>query len=272
MARLCCLLICCSLPFSAAAKDQLNWAINAAPPFHITEGPLKQRGLCDALVRSVRRQLPDIAQPQQIIPQPRIHQLLNEDQQLCFPCMIHQDKATKTAVFTKPTHYYPPQGILTRKALADFLRQQFGSPVSLAAVLKSNSFKLGLAAGRRYGSLQPLLEQYAQDPWIRSGDGSMVALLQMIQSGKLDYSLDYPMVLRYLQQTAPQMAQGLVYLPIAELRQPVAGAIGCANSEWGQQKVRLINQVLQKVKQDPDFTEAQKLWLAPSAPTAAIEH
>lgn len=49
-------------------------------------------------------------------------------------------------------------------------------------------------------------------------------------------------------------------MPLAELTQPFAGAVGCSNSRWGQQQVELINTILPKVKADPEFRKSLELW------------
>lgn len=245
------------------AKPQLNWATNAAPPFHIVGGPLDQQGFCDQLLNSIRKQLAETKHQILLMPQTRIHQALNNSEPLCFPCMIHRAQPTKTAVFSTPTHWYRPQGVITRKALANHFSEQFGSPLVLAHLLQNQTFKLGLAAGRRYGELESVLEPYRQNGLVRSGDDGPIALLKMIQSGRIDFTLDYDIILTYLNKTAPEQAKGLVYVPLAELPQPIAGAVGCSNSDWGRQQVELINTVLPKVKADPSFKKSLELWFDP---------
>lgn len=243
-----------------STKPLLSWAINTAPPFHIVGGTFDQQGICDALLRSIKKQLPGLTHQILVMPQTRIHQALNNKEPLCFPCMIHRTQATETAVFSLPTHGYRPQGVITRKALAHHFSQQFGSPLVLAHLLADKTFKLGLAAGRRYGELEAVLEPYRKKALVRSGDDSPVALLNMIQSGRIDFTLDYDIILTYLNKTAPEQAKGLVHVPLAELTKPIAGAVGCSNSDWGRQQVELINTVLPKVKTDPEFKKSLKLW------------
>jgi uncharacterized protein (TIGR02285 family) len=245
---------------ASTAKPLLSWAINTAPPFHIVGGPFDQQGLCDQLLRSIQKQLPETEHQLLLMPQTRIHQALNKREKLCFPCMIHRSQPTKTAVFSTPTHWYRPQGVITREALAHHLTQKFGSPISLEKLLEVQTFKLGLAAGRRYGELEPLLELHRKNGVIRSGDDSPVALLKMIQSGRIDFMLDYDIILTYMNKTAPEQAKGLVYVPIAELSQPIAGAVGCSNSDWGRQQIELINTVITKVQADPNFRQSLELW------------
>lgn len=242
------------------AKTTLNWAINTAPPFHVVGGPFDQQGLCDQLLNSIQQQLPDTEHQIALMPQPRIHQAMNQKQQLCFPCMIHRSKPTATAVFSQPTHWYRPAGLITRQALAQHLTGQFGRPLQLEALLKTQSYKLGLAAGRKYGELEPLLEPYRHDSLIRSGDDGPVALLKMIQSGRIDFTLDYDIILTYLNKTEPNQAKGLVYVPLIELQEPIAGAVGCSNSDWGRQHIELINSVIPKVQADPNFRGSLELW------------
>lgn len=245
------------------AKPLLSWATNTAPPFHIVGGPFNQQGICDELLKSIKKQLPGLNHQILLMPQTRIHQALNNKEPLCFPCMIHRAKPTETAVFSQPTHWYRPQGVITRKALANHFIQQFGSPLVLARLLEARTFKMGLAAGRKYGDLEPLLEPYRKTALARSGDESSVALLKMIQSGRIDFTLDYDIILTYLNKTAPEQAKGLVYVPMAELPRPIAGAVGCSNSDWGRQQVELINTVLPKVKADPSFKKSIELWFDP---------
>lgn len=246
-----------------SAKPLLSWATNTAPPFHIVGGPFDQQGICDQLLNSIQKQLPETEHQILLMPQTRIHQALNNKEPLCFPCMIHRAQPTKTAVFSTPTHWYRPQGVITRKALANHFIQQFGNPLVLARLLEARTFKMGLAAGRKYGELETLLEPYRKTALTRSGDESSVALLKMIQSGRIDFTLDYDIILTYLNKTAPEQAKGLVYVPMAELPLPIAGAVGCSNSDWGRQQVELINTVLPKVKADPSFKKSLELWFDP---------
>lgn len=248
------------LSHANTGKAVLNWAINPAPPFHVVGGPFHQQGLCDQLLQSIKTQLPELQHRVALMPQTRIHQSLTKDEALCFPCMIHQNQPTASAIFSQPTHWYRPQGVITRKELAQHLTAEFGSPLALAPLLASKTYSLGLAAGRRYGAIEPLLEPYRQSGVIRSGDDGPVALLKMIQSGRIDFTLDYDIILTYLKKTSPEQAKGLVHLAIAELPTPIPGAVGCSNSEWGKQQISLINAVLGKVQQDPAFTRSLELW------------
>ncbi|WP_205733379.1 hypothetical protein, partial [Enterobacter hormaechei] len=58
---------------------------------------------------------------------------------------------------------------------------------------------------------ESVLAPYRERSLVRSGDDGPVALLNMIQSGRIDFTLDYDIILTYLTKTAPEQAKGLVY-------------------------------------------------------------
>ncbi|KKO46736.1 hypothetical protein WG68_04720 [Arsukibacterium ikkense] len=235
---------------------RINWAINDAPPFHVLHGEYQRQGVCDVLIKVVHRYLPELRPRYLEMPQTRISQAMDNKEPVCFPCMIYQPEAAKRAIYSQPTHLYYPHQIITNNTTAKTLRALYGEPISLDKLLDDPRFRLGYPAGRRYGVLQPLLNEH--DPYLaRSGPDGAVAILNMISSGRLDYTIDYPMVANYFQQLYNRNMETLI---IAENQQPVAGAIGCANNAWGKQQIAAINQVMPDIRRDPEFLEVLKLW------------
>ncbi len=240
-----------------ANHGRLNWAINDAPPFHVLHGEYQRQGVCDVLIKVLHRYLPD-RQPRYLeMPQPRSAQALDNKEPVCFPCMIYKPEGEERAIYSKPTHLYYPHQIITNDSTAKALRALYGEPISLDKLLNDSRFRLGYPTGRRYGVLQPLLNEHA--PYLaRSGPGGAIAILHMISSGRLDYTIDYPMIAKYFQQL---YNRDMVTLAIAENhQQPVAGAIGCANNAWGRQRIAEINQKMPQIRRDPEFLEVLKLW------------
>ncbi|WP_213994918.1 hypothetical protein [Arsukibacterium sp.] len=235
----------------------IHWAINDAPPFHVLHGEYQRQGICDVLTRVVHRYLPEQQASYLQMPQPRIAQALDNQEPVCFPCMIYKPAGEPRALYSLPTHVYYPHHIITSEATAKTLRALYGEPVSLAKLLDDPRFRLGYPVGRRYGVLQPLLNDH--DPYLaRAGTGGAVAILHMISSGRLDYTIDYPIVANYFQLL---YNRSMVTLEITENnQQPVAGAIGCANTDWGKSKITEINKVIKKIRTDPELSEVLQLW------------
>jgi uncharacterized protein (TIGR02285 family) len=241
----------------AADDNRLNWAMNDAPPFHILHGEYQRQGVCDVLIKVVHRYLSEMRPRYLVMPQPRIAQSLDNKEPVCFPCMIYKPEGEERAIYSKPTHVYYPHQIITNATTAKTLKALYGEPIPLEKLLNDSRFRLGYPAGRRYGVLQPLLNEH--DPYLaRSGPGGTVAILHMISSGRLDYTIDYPMIANYFQQLYSRNMETIAILE--NHHQPVAGAIGCANNAWGKQQISRINQVMSEIRNDPEFMEVIKLW------------
>lgn len=254
------------LPFWGSTRDNdiksIQWAINDAPPFHIIDGPYQGLGICDVLIDAVHRALPDVRRNVWLMPQPRISAALEDGIGLCFPCMIYKGTHDKVAFYSMPTHMYQPHHVITTAEKASMLSQKFGEPLPFAKLIADDAYRFGYPAGRRYSVLQPLIEQFP--PFLaRPGSGGAMAILQMIKADRLDYTLDYPVVANYFQQSGKGH---LITLPLQEnADQHVAGAVGCARTSWGTAVLHKINSVMPQVRQDPAFIQVLTLWAGADA-------
>lgn len=241
--------------------DEIIWAINPAPPFHIFQDPYAQNGVCDVLVDVVQDKLTAVKHSQQIMPHARISNLLEQNKNMCFPCMIYKPLDETKAVYTRPTHFYRPHGIITNQRIGAELKERFGEPLSLEAVFNSGDYRFGQPSGRQYGDLQAMVRAYTDKAPRHvqiSGDSNNVSLLSMIYSERLDFTIDYRMMKRYFEMT---QNESLMFIEIAENQnQSVLGSIGCTSNAWGRAAVAEINRVIDDVRADPEFRDALKLW------------
>lgn len=245
-----------------SSLETIQWAVNDAPPFHVIDGPYQGLGICDVLIDAIHRALPDLRSSVWLMPQPRISAALGDGINLCFPCMIYKGSHDSQAYFSLPSHIYEPHQLITTKSKAAEISNRYGEPLAFEALLRDKQFRFGYPAGRRYGILQPLLEKYPP-ALARAGTGGAIAIMQMIKANRLDYTLDYAVVANYFQKTG----QGeLAKLALQEnLEQPVAGAVGCARTDWGVSVLTEINKVMPEVRQDPAFIRVLELWAGDDA-------
>lgn len=243
------------------SRPVIVWGVNSGPPFHIFTGPYQQQGICDVLINAVHRQLPQYRKKIVVMPQPRISEALKDREQLCFPCMIHPMQASDRASFSLPTHSYRPHQIITTKKIAMQMQQRYPLPIPLELLLNDPDFQFGYPKGRRFGSLQPLIERSAvnRPPFTRSGDEGVAAILDMIIAGRLDYTLDYAMASHYGELLHPNVE--FVLLPIAENQHKVVfGGIGCGTNAWSALLISDINKKIDNIRQDPEFLKVLKKW------------
>lgn len=252
-------------PYASPQSHKVTWAINDGPPFHILDGDYKSQGFCDVLVKEMIRSMPDSDHEVLTIPSARIARLREKQAPVCFPCMIKRANTPVTR-YSKATLYYQPHQLIVNASSARVIRQRFGEPVDFAALLQDNSLQFGRPLGRSYGeTLQPLLDRYSHGQSNhRALSGKATLALNMVTLGRLDYTLDYPVIGRYFELTEKST---LSYLPIAQNQHsPITGAIGCSNTEWGEETVDRIDSALAKVLKSENYISSLGFWFAEDDP------
>lgn len=237
----------------------LPWVINTAPPFHIVSGQFRNEGICDVLMDVIDENLPQYSTSRTVYPQTRITQQFDERNQ-CFPCMIYRPESG-IAVFTQPSHFYFPHGVITTKANAVAMKARYGDPIALSELIADDAWRFGYPAGRRYPALQDILESQSAVGGYRlvhTGENATLAILEMIKSNRIDYTIDY----QILHQV--DIESGGVQLEFIEIKETagtyVLGAVGCTNNEWGQQITAAINAEIDQIRRDPRFLSNLERW------------
>lgn len=197
---------------------------------------------------------------------------MKREQNLCFPCLIKRSSYNPEYYFTDTINLYAPHGIITRKDVAQRLIEQFGNPVSLEQVASRTKLRFAQPSGRKYGDIQPILETHLRDTDRHKnvfGTNAAYNLLSMIASNRVDYTVDYPMMIRFYQQLGPQSDKDsdLAFIPISEYQQePIIGAIGCARNTWGKRAIDAINSVLPAIVTSDTLNQSLDFWLGMERP------
>ncbi|WP_258240611.1 hypothetical protein [Pseudidiomarina homiensis] len=247
---------------ASATKDSIVWGVNNAPPFHITDGYYANQGVCDVMIDAFQRALPDVEQRIEYYPQGRIAAQIRQGENLCFPCMIRNVSPAEIVTYSDRVLEYPAHGIITRPELAKEFTKQFGNPVDLVELLKQRNYRFAQPMGRRYGDLQPYIERFLLNTEHFSevsGKDANANILAMVNARRVDFVIDYPMLLNYHNQVLPI---DLVFIPILQNQAThVEGAVGCPPTAWGKRAIELINQAIPQVRQDDAFQAAKDRWL-----------
>lgn len=250
----------------------LIFGVNASPPFHMVEGEEANNGFCDVLIKAIRTELPDTPQVIRKMPHGRIQTIMKREGSMCFPCMINRTAYNPHYYFSKTTHLYAPHGIITRSSLASDITQKYGSPVSLEKLLQNSELRFAQPLGRRYGDIQHLLDEYLIGTKYHkqiSGEFALYNLLAMILINRVDYTIDYEMMIHSYQRNAEKQEtnENLIFIPIKEYQgKVIRGAVGCSNNEWGKKAIERINQAVPKVRKNNDFQQSLNYWLGDKRP------
>ncbi|RUO77447.1 hypothetical protein [Idiomarina seosinensis] len=158
--------------------------------------------------------------------------------------------------------------IFTLSELAQKLVKQYGSPISFQQLAAGTELKLAQPSGRKYGDIQPTLDDYPIDgPKHRTifGQNALFNLLTMIISNRVDYTVDYQFMINFYNKLSPPNKQALLaFIPIIEYGQrPITGAIGCARNPWGKRAIEHINRNIEAITADPKLLKSLDFWLGP---------
>ncbi|RUO34219.1 ABC transporter substrate-binding protein [Aliidiomarina sanyensis] len=248
-------------PNANATADRIHWVVNTAPPFHVVSGPLQGQGICDVLMEAVKEALPDVQSTRYILPQTRIRQQFDRNENQCFPCMIYRPEAVRGVAYSKPTHFYYPHGIITTAVHARRIRETYGEPLPLRQFLRESDLRFGYPAGRVYGDLQPILEEVSPDDSYRvvhTGENATLAILAMIKAGRIDYTIDYQILAEFDRQVS---GNTLEFIEIEETAGAhILGAIGCTDNAWGHAIIEQINNVMPRVRENAQFLQVLDQW------------
>lgn len=234
----------------------IQWGMNPEAPFFILEGPDQGAGFCDVLIERLQVYLPDVRHRFLVEPQARIRQRLEAKENLCYPCALYSadPAAQQGRLFSKPTHYYRPHGIITRPELAAEISRRFGHPVDLAKLLQSE-LRFGFPAQRRYGKLQHVS--------FDTGKDASMLHLQMLSQQQLDVTIDYISSLNFYAMHAQRK---LVFLPIAGYQDWLTGAVACPDNNWGQLAVLRVNAVINRLREDRALQQNLQFWFGEGLP------
>lgn len=246
----------------AAMSADLVWGVNHVPPFNILDGDHQHEGFCDALVQAFIKASPNLKHEMKVLPSSRLSVLMQNDENVCLPCMILKPKEQSIAQFSNPTNSFPPHGVITRKELAAELIREFGNPIDIEALVLSRKYSFGQPRDRRFGKLQNFLQQELVDTpqySVIGGSQSSHNLFLMLKNARIDYTIDYLMMKNYMESTTAHQFQ---FIPIEQNRHEViVGAVGCSKNRWGDDAIKQINELIPVALEDPQFKAAYQRWV-----------
>jgi len=255
-----------TMPARAADKPVMTWMVPELPPASMpVEGKLTD-GFTDAIVKMVFREWPEVEHRVVTTPVSRAMALLAEGQPACFSTAIVNPERERFAYFSV-TQLMPPMQLVVRTDVLKRLPRNEKGEV-LPATLFDRADLRGLIVPKR--SYSPLLDALLERRRASSGVSTAVAadsggnILQMLNLGRADYTLEYDWALAYHRVRHPEFAKGvgLVAVPVAGT-EPFVGGIACPHTEWGRTAIRKIDSILVKVSRSAEYRTAMHRWLTP---------
>jgi len=243
-------------------EDSITWFILDLPPFFITKGSDKEKGLADQIQKMVSERLDGYRFSNKVANASRIAKELKEDECVCFAGEFYGNPGFLTSV---PTILLLPHNIIVRKK--DLHLYGNGNYVSLKRLLQNKNLILGTASDRLYGpELDIVLKKHTKgkNVYHRSGKDTLDGLLGMLIKGRVDYLIEYPVSIAYAAKRLGVLDK-LATITIEENvdAPPIRGAIRCPDTEWGRKIINDINKILLKIRVLPEYRKIIKDWAVP---------
>jgi uncharacterized protein (TIGR02285 family) len=266
------LLIAPALLFTASpatADDKsIVWAMNDFPPnFIFPDGKLPTtaaelgQGYGDRSMANIIARLPQYQHQFLQANVPRIMAQMEHGLNLCFASVNKTPSREKFAYFT-PIFLHPPMGlvILHDRQSTSVLQK---SPQSLATILKEHKELAGyVESGRSYNpDIDSLISK-------SSGSLQMITvpntghLLRMLDAGRMDYTLEYPMMVEY-QSKKMIVKNKLSVVPLVEAPDWIASYVACTRNTWGQERIHDIEAAIRDASRSQSFRDALDQWIPP---------
>lgn len=255
---------------AVAHADTIRWVAQDVPPhFSFVEGHAPRsvaelgRGEVDGFMRVLLARMPEFRHEFVEASTARYEAESRRGQTLCSTLHVRTPARMDWLYFS---HLYPPLAsreihvIVRRESLARLTggRPQDGRLV-LAELLKRQDLRLLLARDRAFGAQIDNLLAHEVVPRLAVGAQLSTQLLDMLRAGRMDYTLEYPSVVKdYLARTGDPGA--LVALPVAEGLSTLLATVSCSRTPEGRRHIEAIDAAVRALARAPDRQAWVRQW------------
>jgi uncharacterized protein (TIGR02285 family) len=236
-------------PAASSAGAEVQWLRYELPPLYITQGPQKDEGLLDRLLRdALLPRLPGFQHRVVAVPPKRLEASLQKLPNSCAFGLLKNAEREAYLYFSRPFPIRVSPLLVVRRQ--DLPRWQAliddQGRLPLTQWLARPDTRLGHAPGRAYGATLDAL--VAAQPPARveqvTSENPALNLMLMLQRGRIDGMLALPFELPQLTRESGMDGDELRLLPLVEQGAARQGHVACARSALGAEVVRRADVVL----------------------------
>nr|WP_314584129.1 TIGR02285 family protein [uncultured Pseudomonas sp.] len=241
-------------PGTAQAKETLTWVLRDFPPLTIFTGPQTGQGAIDKLMPELIARMPEYNHQIMHVNRARGTQMLQDPEVFaCDPTLLWTPERDKTILFSIPTYATPGNGVTIERSnheqFAPFLTED--GHLDLAALLASNTVKVGIVAERSYG---PVIDKIIrgtvqQDSLIlHYGNAAVGSMLQMERMDRFQAIISYWPEARYHAQQQGIALAELEFFPVKDAPKYQFAHIGCSKNDKGRAAMEIINREMRVLR------------------------
>lgn len=169
----------------------------------------------------------------------------------CSVFAFKSGKREKIVYFSVPHTFVLPNAIIMKKANIEKLGDP--STYSIVKLLQDKRFKGYAEKNRSFtGTLDKILKKHESGSNLKRVAESAESLIKMVSTGRIDYTIEYPIVAAYYEQK--HEIPGSIYsISITEMEPFAYVHLACTKNEWGKKVIERWNVVLHRLKPTQEY-------------------
>jgi len=239
---------------TAEAKETLTWLLRDFPPLTIFAGPQAGQGAIDRIMPELIARMPEYEHQIMHVNRARGTQMLQDpDVFACDPTLLWTPERDKTILFSIPTYATPGNGITiersNHKLFAPYLTED--GHLDLAAVLASNTVKVGIVGERSYGPVIDKVIRTTTQPdnlILHYGNAAVGSMLQMERMDRFQAIISYWPEARFHAQQQGIALDELEFFPVKDAPKYQFAHIGCSKTDKGRAAIEIINREMRTLR------------------------
>jgi len=253
----------------APPESSITWLVMDMPPFFSFPGgkaPTRidelQNGEIDGLQRLLIQHMPPNVK--HVLQEAGLQRFEAEARGGLGVCSMFHVRTPERLQWLYYSHVLPPlesralHVVVRRDQLERFKSR--GATLELAELLQRSDLVGLLPRDRSFGSRINGLLAAAGDKAPRTViRGSSMHLLPMLRAGRMDYTLEYPLVVDAYLRENPQ-GPDLALLPLTEGQSTQVATVACGRSPAGRRAIELIDAAVRSLAQDPRRDALIREW------------
>ncbi|SMC86201.1 conserved hypothetical protein [Desulfocicer vacuolatum DSM 3385] len=248
------LLLCCNVSHS---KEKITWMVLDWPPWMMIDGEEKGTGRFNYILDTAQKNLPEYEHVTERMNWARFWHEIESDKNICYTFGLKTGKRENIVYYSAPHTFVLPNAIIMKKETA----QRLGNPVSysITKLLKENRIKGYAEKNRSFTrKIDSLMKNHENDSNLTRVSESPESLIKMVIMGRVDYTIEYPIVATYYQKKS-NAPNTLISIPISEMDPISYVYMNCSKNEWGKKVIEKWNAALKKIKPTAEYRKITEI-------------
>lgn len=256
---------------STPVSNEIRWYKNDFPPYFITDGQLKNKGILDLLYPHVIDIFPGFKHKFFISNNLGFLKRADSGDDVCSLSVMKTEERAEKVFFSKPYLYVLQNAVFVRGQDIDKFVKYLDKEgrVSLKELIEDENLRIGIMQGASYGlGIDGIISKSINNKNVitRKGSDFSEGLFKMLKLGRIDYMITYDESIQFLLKKLNFKSEYL-FIPIADdsVKHLNQGRVACAKTKVGKLVIEKVNNAIEEGNLVSKAQEYYMGWLSEGA-------